>query len=1075
MGRNWISKFYCLLFGVLTIQLASAETVQERFEMAEEKQLADPRGAIRLLEKNENAFFNDERESASVPFKHFFLLFQLYIKIDQYDQAQAIYEKLNTKTDFHNTHAAWLALMGTQIELHQNKTMASDELMTPYLNDYTCLEDQALSMWYYYVLGSLQARSNEYAGAFSSLSKADELATQLNNKNVKIQIQDQLVILYYEQHRYDKGLDASQVMMDLVEEVGDEYGRLRALVNLMNMNYLLAVEVAESNPAMNHEKDPEYLKHFNASVTYKEQVLKMVDRLDSINAKIRALIFLQNQQLAQDDIDGTIKYAKQTIELAEQNGRIYERAISLNNLAIGLMFKGEYEESRKILKEAEEYYKQTDNKRSLLWIPEDLSKSYELEGDYKTALDYYKKYNTNAHLFYQNANREKVIELQTKFETQKKNQEIENLNHQAALDAKQLEKERMGRWLLIVCLVAVFLISMTLFVKRNKLNALLRKQRALTEEVAEMGKAKQRFFVNISHEFRTALTLSVGALRELSQVLNTEHDQSRSTFEVALNNNLHMISLLNEVMMMERLENNQMPVNVMKIEPVKIIESVMERFESLLSNKNISLNCAIEDVDGEIYFDPSHFEKSFCNLLSNAVKFSPKNSEIKIELINQSNRLIVNVIDNGPGIADSEKGLVFKRFFQGSESMNKAQPGAGIGLSMVKELMMLHHGEVNLINNEAAGCTGTLTIMKGKSHYDKDSIVIREVDNSNEQSDSINVELDRIMRTGASQLNHFGNDKNPADKEELVDSLNQAIIAKPMIAESNDLIESGSGQSQTGRANIDSKDKAHDNEQRPVIMLVDDNIGIRHLLRSALQQDYHIVEAENGKEALVLARSLQPDLIISDILMPELNGLELTQKLRECPELAHLSIILLTALGELNDTVKGLNSGADDYIVKPFDSEELVARVRSHLTQKKRLSNSLYKSFVKSHQSQPSIRVVEQQSVKRCKKLEAIISENLGQCEFDVEQMYQSMNMTRSTLFRYTNKVYGCSPKNLLKKRRLEASYEMLQERQGSVSEIAYAVGFQSLSSFSRAFREHYQQAPTQISVPEKMAIAQSS
>ncbi len=1010
--------FYIFVSSIIfcLIPMAEAKSLNDLLSEATFERYRAPYKAINMIQEKES-------DIAAASDTHFFdanfLLSQLYFKVGQYEDARKVIYRIELRLSGKKAYLPWIALLKAQLMLNNQLLEKFDATIEPY---YTTLNDDnrtLLNLWYLYMKGSALVRKNQFAEAMDILTRALSAAQKMEVYHIELGVRNQLVQLYYHTQKYQRALDMSDEMLAESRRLEDQFTQVSALANKMNVYYMLSIQAAGNSELVDVKSNEQYQNYAKLSAELQQQVIALARDIGAFRPEAWALILKQNQYLTSNEFRKALEVSQRTIELTNRYGLEYERAVSYNNQAIAYRYLSQFEESLAAIEKAEAYYRKTDNRQSLLWALEDYAITYELQGNTEKALQYYKKFHEASIALVNKSSDKKLLELQEQFSAQEKLQEIERLKQQAELNAKVMEAERMGRWLLIVIVAATLLIAITLYIKRKKLKTLLDQQAELTSEIKEMGDAKQRFFANLSHEFRTALTLSIAPLKKVLSSSDMSLQAAKGPLNSALENNLHIMSLLSEVFDVERMDSNSLPIRVRQFQVSKVINASVQRFQHKLIEKDVALTIHGMTDQLSLYFDPSHFEKIISNLLSNAIKYSASNQEIKLRLKHGDAGLEISVSDQGQGISATELPHVFKRFYQGRRSLDKSMPGTGIGLSMVKELMELHGGSVQIESEPNQGTQVRLYFRKGCEHY-SDAVIKRSAPSSKECAENKLHEY-TLSTTGEA-------------------------LEKPKLHKAEESIKTSA-----------------DIEQRKVILVVDDNDDIRRLVREALLVNYHVVEADNGKTGLEMASAIQPDLIIADVMMPEMDGFQLTRNLRNNPQLAHISIMLLTALGETPHKVKGLEFGADDYLTKPFDNDELCARVKSHLAQKQRLSEVLFEKYKNSVGQQVSTHQLNSHDSQRCKQLEEVISSNLSRWEFDVEQMYTALNMTRSTLFRYTKKMYGCSPKNLLKKRRLEVAFRMLQQNSGTISEVAYAVGFQSLSTFSRAFREQYDYPPTKM------------
>lgn len=522
-------------------------------------------------------------------------------------------------------------------------------------------------------------------------------------------------------------------------------------------------------------------------------------------------------------------------------------------------------------------------------------------------------------------------------------------------------------------------------------------------QLRKKDEIKSRFFANVSHDFRTPLTLTIGPLKDLLKDSAMLADKMKQNIEVALENSKYMLALVGQILDINRLENNMMIPAIDKIEAVQFINDLLGRFTLAGKQRHLRILFNTDLESQTLYFDPDHLNKIITNLLSNAIKFSPVEGEIKLELKQIGNKLIISVSDQGPGINPEDRLHIFDRYYQGQESSEATHPGTGIGLALVKELLSLHQGEITLDPDYKNGSCFILSLLLGKEHYQQALMVTSPHRHEDEEWSGL--------------IPHLTHEQ----------------------------------QSQTI-----SEESLH-LDIRPTVLIVDDNPEIRDYVRDAIESRYKVVQADNGIRALAIVSETNPDFVISDVMMPEMDGLELTKTLKSDRQTAHIPLLLLTAKSTKRDTVEGLQEGADDYLTKPFDRSELIARIEAHLQQKQNIARAIYDEYILGNPEE----LVHSNNPGFKHQFHRHIIENLSSAELDVSMMADAMHMDRSTLFRQAKKHFGCTPVQYLKQQRLRKALGMLKQQRGTISEIAYAVGFQSLNYFSRTFKLEYHCLPS--------------
>ncbi|MRX27033.1 response regulator [Kangiella sp. HZ709] len=991
--------------GILGIALfaQASHSVNSLLEQARALQNHDPLKAIQLLKTHD---YSLETSSEQVFFDAHVLLAELLLKTEKFNHANQVVDILETRYSEEQSFQPRLAILKSHVLIIRQKTEKVMSLLTPFKELYTSEGQPELNAWYLFLVGSLQVRDYNFAEAMRNLTEALDKSRQYKMLDLELSIQNELVQIFYYTKKYSKAIELSDELLSFSKTIKDQYLEVGVLSDKMNIYYLWAVEIYNKLPPEVAAQNEDYRRYMDESNRLQQELMQLSKEIGAYRTMIKGLIISLNNKLTENKYREAVAIGERVLKVADEQNLMYSMAITSNNMAIAYREIGEFDKSIEKLKDAENYYKEIQDIQSLTWVYEDYTLTYQKAGDFEQAFSYQKKYQSALLELMKKTSEQSLVALQEEYADKEKSQKILRLTQQSAIDAQRIQTEKMKIWILVLVLIAFSLIALALAQKRKNLKKLLNQEAELNQRITEVNEAKQRFFNNLSHEFKTALTLSISPIK---QFLADNQEQPAVSLESALNNNLHMMALLDEVLDIKKMDSKSLPMMVSKINFKQAIDSCLNRFQYQLSEKNMFVEKEGFSDDLNLYFDPSHLEKIIANILSNASKYCGDDCRLSLSLIEHSEHVVLDLIDDGPGIEAAELPHVFTRFYQGKLSASKQKPGTGIGLSMVKELMEMHHGaaEISSINGE--GCQVKLIFRKGHDHY----------------SQQVLAKSRAFLDNSAMEIN------------------SQVYSLEDNGRHENDDIESV--------------------ENTKLILVVDDNAEIRNLLCGILQPEYNVLEAENGQQALCIAELKQPDLIIADVMMPEMSGFDLTTNLRKNEKLAHISIMLLTALSKNEQRVHGLLIGADDYLTKPFDNDELLARVRNHLAHKERISTLLLNQYKESLDSKEYLENFSDQQTRRSEQLERLITENLGKCDFDIEQMYSALNMTRSSLYRYTQKVYNCTPMNLLKKRRLEVAHQMLIETAGSISEIAYAVGYQSLASFSRAFRQHYKYPPTKV------------
>jgi len=529
------------------------------------------------------------------------------------------------------------------------------------------------------------------------------------------------------------------------------------------------------------------------------------------------------------------------------------------------------------------------------------------------------------------------------------------------------------------------------------------------EQLRQQQILKDRFFGNVSHEFRTPLTLTIGPLQTIVSEHKSELTSSVSQLtQTALSNASRMLALVGLVLDMNRLEAGKLPLRVAQYDLAELLRNTGERFQSWAQQQDQD----IEVIDCEepmlLWFDIDQLDKCISNLLSNAIKYSGKGSRIQIQLLSSANSVQIQVRDNGAGISEQAKDKVFERFYQDKCSENISAPGTGIGLALVKELMQMHHGDAQLLDSEGSGCCFVLSLQKGNQHFERAQIVEPIAEESAKRASK----ADKTFVTGE----------------------------PPSLALSKN----------TARMPTESEDLT-------TLLIVDDNKELLNFISLRLSASYRILQADNGLEGYEKACKELPDLIVSDVNMPIMTGLELAQKIKGNADTRTIPIILLTAKATKREVVAGFSVGADDYLTKPFDTSELIMRVNAQINARK---------LVRESQAASSS-ALPRKAITFEDKLFDAIQEHLTDPSFNAERLAASMHMSRDTLIRKCKKTCAETPLNLITEKRMQKADELLKANAMSISEVAYACGFESLAYFSKRYKKYRGLSPSEVSQSE--------
>ena len=508
----------------------------------------------------------------------------------------------------------------------------------------------------------------------------------------------------------------------------------------------------------------------------------------------------------------------------------------------------------------------------------------------------------------------------------------------------------------------------------------------------EANKAKLQFFTNISHELRTPLTLIADPVNYIIHDDNL-NSQQRSMLQIVQRNVLVLTQLVSEILDFRKVQNGKMELRLSDFNLAESMKQWIMLFSASAQKKHITISMDAPDTI-MLRADQDKIERICYNLLSNALKYTSEGGEITLTAKEEDGRVMISVADNGCGISSDELPYIFDRFYQAKN----AGRGTGIGLAIVKAFTELHHGEVSATSVEGKGSTFTIHIpvrQKG------------EVTNQ------------------------------PTEKIE-------------------QLVEPSSAQEVPNQArHIDELIQPYQTD-KPEVLIIDDNIDIRTYLRSVLSEKYNVSEAANGKAGLELARKIVPDIVLSDIMMPVMDGLAFCQQLKTDKAISHIPVILLTARSLDEQRAEGYEHGADAYLSKPFSLRLLFSRIDNLIQSRKKLS----KLFSNSDENDAFEKLSNETDKTFAAQLRKIIQDNLSDNEFNVERIGDEIGLSRVQLYRKVKALTGYSPVEIVRKARLTRARHLLQTTERTVSEVAYAVGFSTPSYFSKCYKDEFGESP---------------
>lgn len=568
-------------------------------------------------------------------------------------------------------------------------------------------------------------------------------------------------------------------------------------------------------------------------------------------------------------------------------------------------------------------------------------------------------------------------------------------------------------YLLYFSLIAGLLYSFYRF-KRSQymLQTSLEIERKEKEAIEELNQAKLQFFSNISHEFRTPLTLIISQIELLLQSSSLAPSVYNKLLKV-YKNTYHMRNLISELLDFRKLEQGHMKLKVYEQDIVPFLKEIYLSFYEYASSRSIAYSFTAPQESVRCCFDPKQMQKVFYNLLSNAFKYTKPNAAIEMILENEADAVVIKVIDNGIGIDKEDINKIFDRFYQAEDGISNITrtPSTGIGLALTKSIVELHHGTIKVESTPGYGSIFIVRLLKGSSHFSAE-----EQAQACEQQEK---QVENLI----------------PDTVAFNDQMEEFAASEPQVP------------------TVDGDDSPR------TILLVEDNEELLQILASLFAPAYRVLLARNGKEGLEKAREERPDIIVSDVMMPEMSGTEMCLKIKNDFDVCHIPVVLLTALTSAEQNIEGLKRGADDYINKPFNAKVLLARcnnlVRNRIILQKKFSRQ--KDFdAQTLASNP----IDQ---KFLDTVNAIIEKNLDNTDFDMNMMARELGLSRSSLYAKFKALTGMTPNDFVLSCKLKRAAAMLTENPDwQIADISDRLGFGSPRYFTRCFKAQFGVTPAE-------------
>lgn len=555
-------------------------------------------------------------------------------------------------------------------------------------------------------------------------------------------------------------------------------------------------------------------------------------------------------------------------------------------------------------------------------------------------------------------------------------------------------------WAYLVYLVLIVLLAG--FIRKTALTMLrLRQKIAVEQRLAEL---KMSFFTNVSHELRTPLTLIVNPIEQLSRKEKLS-EEGAALMDVVRKNAARMVRFINQLLDLRKIQSDKVRLNISEVEIVTFVRKTSDYFVEAARNKRIKLDIVSDQKNLFVWVDVEKLDVVLYNLLGNAFKFTPEGKTIKVLIRQQpgDQSIFIEVWDQGPGVEKEKLKDIFELFYEGAQRAGQHLKGTGIGLALSRELIQLHGGAIWAYNNEAGGLSVCVQLKPGKDHYQTEDVHF--------------VDLPQV----------------PVAEQKPIE---QMLVPQPVYP------------------------VAPKSSETPQVLLVEDNSELRAFLQSQLSEFYRVEVARDGAEGWQKAVNLIPDLIVSDIMMPVMDGIQLLDQVKNNVNTSHIPVVLLSAKYSIESQIEGLNYGADYYITKPFKNEFLLAAIDNLLRQRKKLFESLIGKQKKVELSPEPI-VITSKDQAFLKEVIRVVEEKMADPDFNIETVAENMNMSRTTFYKKFKSLTNLTPVEFVRDMRLQRAKQYLDAGGSNISEAAYLAGFNNPKYFSTCFKEKYYVSPS--------------
>ena len=871
-------------------------------------------------------------------------------------------------------------------------------------------------------IGGIHFRRGEYEEARERFEEAMNVFAEVGDRRREANLSMNLGIVAMRLGRLDEALERQLFALEIKREIGDTRGVARALNSIGSTHaqlgdYEEAIEFFEQSLEGRDQSDKRGIATVLSNLgsahrdlgrpkeaeAYMKRALVLREEAEDVRGQANTLSELGQLYLDEGRLSESRVGLEQALQIQTTLGDRSRAGETLLTLGAVTQLQNQLDEALALTERSVELADSTGSLLLLRDAFEQRTAILESLGRFEEALASHRKFKTLYDSVFNSESEGAIAELSAEYRAREQGQRIQLLESNRA-------RQRLWFALLLVgvgLLVVIVALQMARTRLRKRAMTALNEAREETEEKAkELEKAnelKSRFLANISHEFRTPLTLTFGPLDDLISGRHKVDSEAMPGLRRARRNGGRLLRLINQLLDLSKLDAGALVLDTDRYDLSTHLRQLASLFELFAETREIKFEIDLPAQPVMHVYDADKVEKVVTNLLSNAFKFTEPGGEVGIRLTRLDDGSVTFIVsDTGPGIDPAHLPHLFDRFYQVEQSMTRSHEGSGIGLSLVKELVDLHGGQIEVSSEVGLGTTFTVLLPE------------IEVKSGGAKSD---VELDLSIIE----------DTLPPDPD-----IGDGLPTRSVTAESAK------------------------NEDASVILLIEDNADMRAFIRGHLEDAYEVVEAEDGRVGFDTATDIIPDLIVSDVMMPEMDGLEVTSRLKNDVRTSHIPVVLLTARSDVEDRIEGFETGADAYFPKPFNSAELHVRVRALIDERRRL-----RRLWNADGGIDELKGLPPRENAFVKAVRDAVETGMSDSQYSVERIAEAMNLSARQLSRKLRALTDESPANMIRRIRMEEAARLLAEGGLSVKEVSARVGYLSTPSFARAFKDVHGTSPS--------------